>query len=95
MEELSIFFFQIETLEDDSKVVTSMYRLIEQYTVPTPPEDFALFATMKPSIVAVRNAIDKSVGERDATIARFCQLLDIDVHDLNEEVKIVKRQAEV
>ncbi|XP_066474528.1 dynein axonemal heavy chain 6 [Tiliqua scincoides] len=85
---------RIETLEDESKVVTSMYHLIEQYVVPAPPEDFALFATLKPSIIAVRNAIDKSVGERDAAIIRFCQLLDIDVHELNEEVKIVKRQAE-
>lgn len=89
------FFLQIETLADESKVVTNMYRLIEQYAVPAPPEDIALFHTMKPSIIAVYNAIDKSVAEREATIVRFCQLLDLDIHDLNEEVKIVKRQSEV
>lgn len=72
-----------------------MYQLIELYAVPAPPEDFALFATLKPSIVTVRNAIDKSVGERDSSIVKFCQLLDQDVHELNEEVKEVKRQAEV
>ncbi|XP_053147968.1 dynein axonemal heavy chain 6 isoform X2 [Hemicordylus capensis] len=85
---------RIETLEDESKIVTKMYQLIELYAVPTPPEDLALFATLKPSIIAVRNAIDKSVGDRDANIARFCQLLDLDIHELNEEVKDVKRQAE-
>ncbi|XP_062985188.1 dynein axonemal heavy chain 6 [Elgaria multicarinata webbii] len=85
---------RIETLEDESKVVTKMYQLIEQYTVPAPPEDLALFSSLKPSIIAVRNAIDKSVGERDASIVRFCQLLDIDVHELNEEVKDVKHQAQ-
>ncbi|KAF3826620.1 hypothetical protein GH733_009145 [Mirounga leonina] len=51
---------RIESLEDEGNVVIQMYKLIEQYQVPTPPEDFAVFATMKPSIVAVRNAIDKS-----------------------------------
>ncbi|XP_015279206.1 PREDICTED: dynein heavy chain 6, axonemal [Gekko japonicus] len=85
---------RIETLEDESKVVTQMYQLIELYAVPAPPEDFALFATLKPSIVTVRNAIDKSVGERDSSIVKFCQLLDQDVHELNEEVKDVKREAE-
>lgn len=72
-----------------------MYQLIEQYVIPTPPEDFALFSSLKPSIVAVRNAIDKSVGERDASIIKFCQLLDEDVHDLNEEVKEVRLLAQV
>uniref|UniRef100_A0ACB8ETB5 Dynein heavy chain 6, axonemal n=1 Tax=Sphaerodactylus townsendi TaxID=933632 RepID=A0ACB8ETB5_9SAUR len=86
---------RIETLEDDSKVVTKMYQLIELYAVPAPPEDFALFSTLKPSIVTVRNAIDKSVGERDGCLVRFCQLLDQDVHELNEEVKDVKRESEV
>ncbi|XP_060619679.2 dynein axonemal heavy chain 6 isoform X2 [Anolis sagrei] len=85
---------RIETLEDESKIVTQMYRLIEQYTVPAPPEDLALFSSLKPSIIAVRNAIDKAVGERDATIFRFCQLLDLDIHELNEEVKLVKREAQ-
>ncbi|KAH0628434.1 hypothetical protein JD844_009589 [Phrynosoma platyrhinos] len=85
---------RIETLEDESKVITQMYRLIELYTVPAPPEDFALFSSLKPSITAVRNAIDKAVGERDASIFRFCQLLDLDIHELNQEVKLVKREAQ-
>ncbi|XP_050800280.1 dynein axonemal heavy chain 6 isoform X6 [Gopherus flavomarginatus] len=85
---------RIESLEEEGNVVTQMYQLIEQYQVPTPPEDFALFATLKPSIVAVRNAIDKSVGERDSSITKFCQHLDQDVVELNEEVKEVKLQAQ-
>ncbi|KAM6471116.1 dynein axonemal heavy chain 6 [Liasis olivaceus] len=85
---------RIEILEDESKVVSKMYQLIEQYTVPAPPEDFALFSSLKPSITAVRNAIDKSVGERDASIVKFCQLLDEDVQELNEEVKEVRLLAQ-
>uniref|UniRef100_A0A7M4F990 Dynein axonemal heavy chain 6 n=1 Tax=Crocodylus porosus TaxID=8502 RepID=A0A7M4F990_CROPO len=85
---------RIESLEEEANVVTQMYQLIEQYQVPAPPEDFALFATLKPSIVAVRNAIDKAVGERDTSITQFCQHLDQDVLELNEEVKEVKQQAQ-
>lgn len=72
-----------------------MYKLIEQYQVPTPPEDFAVFATMKPSIVAVRNAIDKSVGDRDASIKQFCLHLGKDLEELTVEVNDVKLQAQV
>uniref|UniRef100_A0A4X2L0J5 Dynein axonemal heavy chain 6 n=1 Tax=Vombatus ursinus TaxID=29139 RepID=A0A4X2L0J5_VOMUR len=85
---------RIESLEDEADTVAKIYKLIEQYQVPTPPEDFAVFATMKPSIVAVRNAIDKSVGERDASIKLFCQHLDKDVDELNNEVNGVKLQAQ-
>uniref|UniRef100_A0A8D0GTF0 Dynein axonemal heavy chain 6 n=1 Tax=Sphenodon punctatus TaxID=8508 RepID=A0A8D0GTF0_SPHPU len=85
---------RIESLEEESKIVTQMYQLIELYQVPAPPEDFALFATLKPSVIAVHNAIDKSVGDREASITKFCQHLDKDVVELNEEVKEVKQQAQ-
>ncbi|XP_074052253.1 dynein axonemal heavy chain 6 isoform X2 [Macrotis lagotis] len=85
---------RIEVLEDEANIVAKMYKLIEQYQVPTPPEDFAVFATMKPSIIEVRNAIDKSVGQRDTSIQLFCQHLDKDVEELNNEVNEVKLQAQ-
>lgn len=72
-----------------------MYKLIEQYQVPTPPEDFAVFATMKPSITAVRNAIDKSVGDRETSIKQFCLHLGRDLEELNNEVNEVKLLAQV
>ncbi|XP_008252409.2 dynein axonemal heavy chain 6 [Oryctolagus cuniculus] len=85
---------RIESLEDEGNVVVQMYKLIEQYQVPTPPEDFAVFATMKPSIVAVRNAIDKSVGDRETSIKQFCLHLGRDLEDLNNEVNEIKLQAQ-
>nr|KAF6446457.1 dynein axonemal heavy chain 6 [Rousettus aegyptiacus] len=85
---------RIENLEDEGNVVIQMYKLIEQYQVPTPPEDFAVFATMKPSIVAVRNAIDKSVGDRETSIKQFCLHLGRDLEDLTNEVNEVKLQAQ-
>ncbi|KAM7079135.1 dynein axonemal heavy chain 6 [Molossus nigricans] len=81
---------RIESLEDEGNVVIQMYKLIEQYQVPTPPEDLAVFATMKPSIVAVRNAIDRSVGDREASIKQFCLHLGKDLEDLTNEVNEVK-----
>ncbi|XP_053056801.1 dynein axonemal heavy chain 6 isoform X1 [Acinonyx jubatus] len=85
---------RIESLEDEGNVVIQMYKLIEQYQVPTPPEDFAVFATMKPSIVAVRNAIDKSVGDRETSIKQFSLHLGRDLEDLTNEVNEVKLHAQ-
>ncbi|XP_070092321.1 dynein axonemal heavy chain 6 isoform X4 [Equus caballus] len=85
---------RIESLEEEANVVVQMYKLIEQYQVPTPPEDFAVFATMKPSIVAVRNAIDKSVGDRETRIKQFCLHLGRDLEELSNEVNEVKLQAQ-
>ena len=72
-----------------------MYDLIEQYTVPTPPEDFAVYQTLSPSVTAVRNAIDKAVGERDANVDKFCNHLDKDISELNKDVKSIKQESQV
>lgn len=72
-----------------------MYKLIESYSVPTPPEDLAVFGTLQPSLSSMTNAIDKAVGERDANLAKFCQHLQQDIKELNNEVKRIKQQAEV
>lgn len=33
----------MESLEDEGNIVIQMYKLIDLYQVPTPPEDFAVF----------------------------------------------------
>nr|XP_015200901.1 PREDICTED: dynein heavy chain 6, axonemal [Lepisosteus oculatus] len=85
---------RIESLDEEAEIVVQMYKLIDQYSVPTPPEDFAVFATLKPSITAVQNVIDKAAGERDANVDKFCQHLDKDILELNKEVKKLKEQAQ-
>ncbi|XP_069092738.1 dynein axonemal heavy chain 6 isoform X2 [Pleurodeles waltl] len=85
---------RIEYLEAESTVVTLMYQLIEKYHIPAPPEDLALYATLQPSITGVRNAIDKSFGERDASLDKFTHSLDKDIAELNREVKEVKQKAQ-
>ncbi|MCJ8749245.1 hypothetical protein PDJAM_G00174240 [Pangasius djambal] len=82
------------SLDKEAELVCQMYKLIESYSVPTPPEDLAVFGTLRPSRSAMNNAIDKAVGERDANVAKFCQHLQQDIKELNNEVKRIKQQAE-
>ncbi len=46
-------------------------------------------------MTGVRNAIDKSLAERDANIDKFCTSLDKDIALLGKEVKRVKQEAQV
>ncbi|CAK8691447.1 unnamed protein product [Clavelina lepadiformis] len=85
---------RIEPLDELSSVVVLMYDLIDKYDVPTPPEDFAVYKTLRPSIHNVRNAIDKSVSERDANIDKFCNHLDKDIAELGKEVKLIKQEGQ-
>jgi dynein heavy chain len=87
--------FQIEPLEKEADIVKEMYDLIEAFTVPTPPEDFAVYQTLSPSIINVKNAVDKSLTERDANIDKFCNSLDKDIAELAKEVKEIKQESQV
>ncbi|RXN25582.1 dynein heavy chain axonemal [Labeo rohita] len=85
---------RIVVLEKETETVCEMYKLIECYSVPTPPEDIAVFATLPPCITAVRNTIDKAVGERHSYVDKFCQHLQQDINQLNKTVLEVRTQAE-
>ncbi|XP_022090689.1 dynein heavy chain 6, axonemal-like isoform X2 [Acanthaster planci] len=85
---------RIDPLEAEALVIKDMYDLVDQYHVPTPPEDFAVYQTLSPSVIAVRNAIDKAVGERDANVDKFCNHLDKDIAELNKDVKSIKQESQ-
>nr|XP_006813236.1 PREDICTED: dynein heavy chain 6, axonemal [Saccoglossus kowalevskii] len=85
---------EIDAMDAEAGVVKEMYELIDHYSVPTPPEDFAVYQTLNPSVSAVRNAIDKAVGERDANIDKFCNTLDKDILELNKDVKEIKQESQ-
>lgn len=82
-------------LEKETVNVCEMYKLIESYSVPTPPEDIAVYATLPPCVTAIKNTIDKAVGEQDSYVDKFCQHLQQDINQLNKNVLAVKEQAEV
>ena len=88
-------FLQIDPLEKEADVVKALYDLIELYEVPTPPEDFAVYQSLGPSITRVRNAIDKSLAERDGNVDKFCVRLDKDIAELSREVKEVRGYCEL
>lgn len=46
-------------------------------------------------MIAVRNAIDKALAERDGNLEKFCISLDKDIALLSKEVKKVKQEAQV
>ncbi|KAM3865367.1 dynein axonemal heavy chain 6 [Diretmus argenteus] len=85
---------RIKVLEEQQETVCQMYKLINMYSVPTPPEDFAVFATLNPSINSLHNTIDKAMAERDSNVAKFCTCLQKDIKELNSEVKRVKLKAQ-
>lgn len=86
---------QIGFLDAEVKTVCEMYKLIDSYSVPTPPEDLAVFRTLQPSRTSMNNTIDKAVAERDANVTKFCQHLQQDIKELTNEVTRIKQQAEV
>ncbi|GCC25591.1 hypothetical protein chiPu_0004002 [Chiloscyllium punctatum] len=81
---------RIEVLDEEATIVVMMYQLIEKYKIGTPPEDLAVFATLKPSISVVRTVIDRAVSERDSNITKLCRCMDKDIDVLNEEVRAVR-----
>ncbi|PVD36438.1 hypothetical protein C0Q70_03422 [Pomacea canaliculata] len=85
---------RIDPLEREAMVVKEMYELIDEYQVPTPPEDFAVYQTLNPAITNVRNAIDKALAERDTNVDKFCTHLDKDIAELTKEVKEIKQDAQ-
>ncbi|CAB4027440.1 dynein heavy chain 6, axonemal-like isoform X1, partial [Paramuricea clavata] len=85
---------QIEDLESDCTTAKELYNLIENYTVPTPPEDLAVYQTLNNAVSMVRSAIDKALADRDQNLDKFCTRLDKDIALLGKEVKSVKQQAQ-
>ncbi|EDO31800.1 predicted protein [Nematostella vectensis] len=85
---------KIDDIEAESMTIKELYDLIDNYKVPTPPEDLAVYQTLRPTVTAVRNVIDKSLAERDSNIDKFCTCMDKDIVQLGKDVKEVKQKAQ-
>ncbi|XP_055873384.1 dynein axonemal heavy chain 6-like isoform X2 [Biomphalaria glabrata] len=85
---------RIDPLEREALIVKEMYELIDQFHVPMPDVDLVTYQTLNPSIITVRNAIDKALTERDSNIDKFCNHLDKDIAELGKEVKEMKQEAQ-
>ncbi|XP_062296546.1 dynein axonemal heavy chain 6 [Scomber scombrus] len=85
---------RITVLEEEQETVCQMYNLINMYSVPTPPEDVVVFATLQPSINSLQNIIDRAVAERDSSMDKFGSSLKKDIKHLKQEVTKVKLKSQ-
>ncbi|CAF5146548.1 unnamed protein product, partial [Rotaria magnacalcarata] len=85
---------RIDPLEQEAEVVRQMYELIEQYKVPCPPEDIVSYSSLTTTLNGCRNAMDKSLTERDAYVTKFVTLLDKDIEILTQEVRQIKQDSQ-
>lgn len=87
--------YQITELDKEQDIVCQMYNLINIYTIPTPPEDLAVFAILKPCITSLCNITDKSMAERDANLDKFCTSLNKEITELDNEVSNIYLKLQV
>ena len=85
---------RIDPIEGEASMITGMYELMEEFNVQAPPQDLALFQTLGPAVVQCRNAIDKSVSERDTNVTKLATLIDKDIEELEKEVKSIKQDVQ-
>ncbi|KAK2815675.1 hypothetical protein Q5P01_026142 [Channa striata] len=85
---------RIAVLEEEQETVCQMYNLIKMYSIPTPPEDMVVFATLQPSIHSLHRIIDQAVAERDGSMEKFCTSLQKDIKELDNAVIISKHKLE-
>ena len=85
---------RIDPLEGEAQIITGMYELMDQFNVPTPPQDVALFQTLGGAVINCRNAIDKAVSERDTNVTKLATLIDKDIEELEKEVKVIKQDVQ-
>ncbi|XP_023277881.1 dynein heavy chain 6, axonemal [Seriola lalandi dorsalis] len=84
---------RITVLEQEQETVCQMYNLINMYSIPTPPEDLVVFATLQPTINSLRSIFDEAEKKRDSSMDMFCTSLSKDIKQLNHDVKKIKLKS--
>uniref|UniRef100_UPI0037E80358 dynein axonemal heavy chain 6-like isoform X2 n=1 Tax=Semicossyphus pulcher TaxID=241346 RepID=UPI0037E80358 len=85
---------RITVLEMEQETVSQMYNLIYMYSVPMPPENLVVFATLQPSINSLHNIIDEAMAQRDSSMDKFCSSLHKDIKQMNHEVRKTKLKSQ-
>nr|XP_046259789.1 dynein axonemal heavy chain 6 isoform X2 [Scatophagus argus] len=85
---------RITVLEEEQEAVCQMYNLINMYSVPTPPGDLVVFATLQPSINSLHGVIDDALAEWDSSMDKFCSSLNKDIMELNCKVMEIKLKSQ-
>ncbi|XP_029289697.1 LOW QUALITY PROTEIN: dynein heavy chain 6, axonemal [Cottoperca gobio] len=84
---------RITVLEEEQETVCQMYNLINMYSVPTPPEDLIVFATLQPSISSLQSIIDEAAAERESSMEKLCSSMHKDIKELNRQVTQIKLKS--
>lgn len=66
-----------------------MYSLINMYSVPAPPEDLAVFATLQPCVSSLQDVLDDAVAKKEGTMHTFCTSLNKDKKELDNDIRKV------
>ncbi|XP_047430741.1 dynein axonemal heavy chain 6 [Mugil cephalus] len=85
---------RIPALEEEQETVCKMYNLINMYSVPTPPDDLATFATLQLSINSLQTIIDEAAAEKDNSMDKFCSSLNKDIKKLKHAAMEVKLKSQ-
>ncbi|XP_040003149.1 dynein heavy chain 6, axonemal [Xiphias gladius] len=85
---------RITVLEEEQETVCQIYNLINMYSIPIPPEDLVVFATLQPSVNSLHSIIDEAAAERDSSMDKFCASLHKDIKELNHEVMKIKFKSQ-
>lgn len=79
--------------EVEQETVCQMYNLINMYSVPTPPEDLVVFATLQSAMNSLQSIVDEAVAKKATSMEKFCASLQKDITKLNREVMNVKQKS--
>ncbi|XP_018654464.1 LOW QUALITY PROTEIN: hypothetical protein Smp_130810 [Schistosoma mansoni] len=82
---------RIEPIEKEAEVIKELYEMVESFIIPVPPEDYAIYQTLIPSIDRAKNAMDRALGDRDVCVDKFFGSLEKDVNELIHDIKEVKQ----
>ncbi|VDP58360.1 unnamed protein product [Schistosoma mattheei] len=82
---------RIEPIEKEAEVIKELYEMIEAFVIPVPPEDYAIYQSLIPSIDRAKNAMDRALGDRDVCVDKFFVSLEKDINELIHDIKEVKQ----
>ncbi|VDO70860.1 unnamed protein product [Schistosoma margrebowiei] len=82
---------RIEPIEKEAEVIKELYEMIEAFVIPVPPEDYAIYQSLIPSIDRAKNAMDRALGDRDICVDKFFVSLEKDINELIHDIKEVKQ----
>lgn len=92
---MALFYYQIEVLAEEEEAIGQLYNLIDTYSIPMPPEDPFVCASLKPAISTLEGHIyDAAWAEKDL-MEKFRTSLKKDIKDLTQEIMKVDHKSQV